>query len=164
VLTDAPSDRQVDGMDDYYRRSADALTDQRFIISEVRKRFPQSKMALVSTNRGTVTVGNVLRHAPELADLYALTSPDSIAKRHPGLADLGLPTAYEGRALVVSNQHDICRVSNFADGEHLAERNHPALIADDSSKGGGDLPTNCGGHSLHGLLGIKDRTLDDING
>jgi hypothetical protein len=142
---------------------AAVLTDRRFIIAEVRKRFPQPKIALVSPSRGTVTVGNVLQHGPELADLYALTSPDSIAKRHPGLADLDLPTAYEGRALVVSNQHGICPVSNFADGEHLAERNHPALIAEDSSKGGGDLLTNCGGHSPHGLLGIKDRTLYDIN-
>ncbi|MDN7586625.1 hypothetical protein [Burkholderia seminalis] len=75
VLTDAPSDRQSDGTDDCYRRSADALIDQRFIIEEVRKRFPQSKIALISTSRGTVTVGNVLEHAPELSDLYVLTSP-----------------------------------------------------------------------------------------
>lgn len=61
LLTDASSDRQVDGMDDYCRRSADALTDQRFIIVEVRKRFPQSKILLVSTSRGTVMVGNAPR-------------------------------------------------------------------------------------------------------
>jgi hypothetical protein len=110
------------------------LTDQRFIIAEVRKRFPQSKIALVSKSRRTVTVGNILQHGPEMADLYVLISPESIARRHSGIADLGAPTASESRAL------------------------------GDSSEGGSDLLANSGSHSPHGFLGKQDRTLDDIDG
>ncbi|MDN7586626.1 hypothetical protein [Burkholderia seminalis] len=75
-----------------------------------------------------------------------------------------MPADYTGRALVVSNQHDICPVSSFAGGKHLAERNHLAFIVEDSNAGGGDLLANCGGHSPHGFLGIEDQTLGDING
>lgn len=164
VLVDAPSDRQADGMDDYYRRSVDALTDQRLIVEQVRKRFPNSKIALVSTSRGTVTVGNVLEHVPTLADLYVLTSPESVAKRHPGIADLDVDTNYAARALIVSNRHDVCPVSDFAGGKYLAEHNRLSFIAEDSNEGGGDLLANCGGQSPHGFLGIERKTLDDING
>lgn len=164
VLVDAPSDRQYSGMDDYYRRGKDALADQKFIIEQVRKRFPRSKIALISTSRGTVTVGNVIQHAPELADLYVLTSPESVATRRPGIADLDVPPARQGSALVVSNRHDACEVSIYVGGERLAARNHLAFITEDSRQGGGDRRTDCGGHSPHGFLGIETKTLDDING
>lgn len=36
VLTDAPSDMQRDGMNDYWRRSKDTLIDQRAISAQVR--------------------------------------------------------------------------------------------------------------------------------
>ena len=39
VLTDAPSDMQRDGMNDYWRRSKDTLVDQKEIIAQVRQRF-----------------------------------------------------------------------------------------------------------------------------
>jgi hypothetical protein len=164
VLVDAPSDRQHKPMDDYYRQGKDALADQRFVIEQVRKRFPRSKVVLFSTSRGTVTVGNVLQHAPELADLYVLTSPLSIAARGPGIANLAVPPAMQQRTLLVSNRHDACDISLYVGGKRLAERNHLAFITEDSSKGGGDLKANCGGHSPHGFLGVEDKTLDDING
>ncbi|KGX30380.1 hypothetical protein [Burkholderia pseudomallei] len=164
ALTDAPSDLQNRGMDDYYRRSEDALTDQKFIIAQVRKRFPNSKIALVSTSRGTVTVGNVLQHAPELADEYVLTSPESVATRHPGIADLRVPKGYESRVLIVSNKNDVCPVAHYAGGKRLASRNDVAFISEESNEGGGDKEANCGGHSPHGFLGIERKTLEDING
>lgn len=164
VLVDAPSDRQYKPMDDYYRLGKDALADQKFVIEQVRKRFPRSKLALVGTSRGTVTVGNVLQHAPELADLYVLTSPESVAALGPGIANLAVPLAWQGRTLIVSNKHDVCRVSLYTGSERLAERNHLVFITEDSSKGGGDRRTDCGGHSPHGFLGVEIKTLDDING
>ena len=163
VLTDAPSDLQNRGMDDYYRRSDDALTDQKFIIEQVRKRFPNSKIALVSTSRGTVTVGNVLQHAPELADLYVLTSPESVATRHPGISDLKVPEGYTNRVLIVSNKHDVCPVANYAGGKYLASRNNVTFISEESNEGGGDKQSDCGGHSPHGFLGIETDVLGDIN-
>ena len=163
VLVDAPSDRERAGMNDYYRRGKDALADQQAVIEQVRKRFPTSRIALVSTSRGTVTVGNVLEHAPGLADLYVLTSPESGGMRHPGIADLDVPKGYEVRTLIVSNEHDVCPVSTFDGGKGLASRNKVAFVAEDSNEGGGDMRANCGGHSPHGFLGVEQKTLDDIN-
>lgn len=163
VLTDAPSDMQRDGMNDYWRRSKDTLVDQRAIIAQVRQRFPNSKIVLVSTSRGTVTVGNVLEHAPELADAYVLTSPESVAIRHPGIADLDVPEQYRSKVLIVSNRHDVCPVAHYAGGERLASRNNVAFITEESDEGGGDRQSDCGGHSPHGFLGIEGDTLKDIN-
>ncbi|CAB3688185.1 hypothetical protein LMG24076_02788 [Trinickia soli] len=163
VLTDAPSDMQIRGMDDYWRRSKDALADQRAIVGQVRQRFPSSKIVLVSTSRGTVTVGNVLEHAPELADGYVLTSPESVAIKHPGISDLDVPERYRSKVLIVSNKNDVCPVANYAGGERLASRNNVAFITEESDEGGGDKQSDCGGHSPHGFLGIESDTLKDIN-
>ncbi|AFQ49463.1 alpha/beta hydrolase family protein [Burkholderia cepacia] len=163
VLTDAPSDMQMRGMDDYYRRSKDALADQRAIVAQVRQHFPNSKIALVSTSRGTVTVGNVLEHAPELADGYVLTSPESVAIKHPGISDLDVPEQYRSKVLIVSNKNDVCPVANYAGGQRLASRNKVAFVTEESDEGGGDRQSDCGGHSPHGFLGIESNTLKDIN-
>ncbi|TAM51517.1 MAG: hypothetical protein EPN57_17285 [Paraburkholderia sp.] len=164
VLVDAPSDMQQRGMNDYFRRSKEALTDQRAIVAQVRQRFPNSKIALVSTSRGTVTVGNVLEHAPELADGYVLTSPESVAIKHPGISDLDVPEQYRSRVLIVSNKNDVCPVANYAGGQRLASRNNVAFITEESDEGGGDKQSDCGGHSPHGFLGIEVDTLKDIDG
>lgn len=163
VLTDAPSDMQLRGMDDYYRRSKDALADQRAIVAQVRQRFPNSKIALIGTSRGTVTVGNVLEHAPELADEYVLTSPESVAVKHPGISDLDVSEQYRSNVLIVSNKRDVCRVANYAGGKRLAARNNVAFITEESDEGGGDRQSDCGGHSPHGFLGIEGDTLKNIN-
>jgi hypothetical protein len=163
VLVDAPSDMQQRGMNDYFRRSEEALTDQRAIVARVRQRFPNSKIVLVSTSRGTVTVGNVLEHAPELADWYVLTSPESVAIKHPGISDLDVPEQYRGKVLIISNKNDVCPVANYAGGKRLASRNNVAFITEESDEGGGDKQSDCGGHSPHGFLGIERKTLEDIN-
>lgn len=106
----------------------------------------------------------MLEHAPELADAYVLTSPESVAIRHPGIADLDVPEQYRSKVLIVSNRHDICPVAHYAGGERLASRNNVAFIAEESDEGGGDRQSDCGGHSPHGFLGIEGDTLKDING
>lgn len=164
VLVDAPSDMQQRGMNDYFRRSKEALTDQRAIVAQVRQRFPNSKIALVSTSRGTVTVGNVLEHAPELAYGYVLTSPESVAIKHPGISDLDVPEQYRGKVLIVSNKNDVCPVANYAGGKRLASRNNVAFIIEESDEGGGDKQSDCGPRSPHGFLGIEGDTLKDIDG
>ncbi|WP_105132456.1 hypothetical protein [Burkholderia sp. BE12] len=163
ILTDAPSDMQGDGMNDYWRRSKDTLVDQRAIIAQVRQSFPNSKIVLVSTSRAAVTVGNVLEHAPELADGYVLISPESVAIKHPSISDLDVPEQYHNKVLIVSNKNDVCPVAHYAGGKRLALRNDVAFISEESNEGGGDRQSDCGGHSPHGFLGIESDTLKDIN-
>ncbi len=163
VLADTPSDN-AEGVNDSFRLGKDSFTDTEAIVRALRQRFPSSKIALVSTSRGSVSVGNVIERDPEIADAFVLTSPVSIARgRNAGLSGMHVDgTKY--RVLVVSNQHDACPASPLYGGQRLAEHNHFDFIAVDSTEGGGSLQADCGGHSPHGFLGIEDRVLANING
>ncbi|MEA3119713.1 MAG: hypothetical protein QOI13_2983 [Paraburkholderia sp.] len=162
VLIDKPSDN-ADGVDDSFRPGKDSFTDTATIVRALRQRFPSSKIALVGTSRGTVSVGNAIESILIMAGAFVLTSPVSIARRrNVGLSGMHVDgTKY--RVLVVSNQHDACPASPLYGGKRLAERNHFDFIAVDSAEGGGSVQADCGGHSPHGFLGIEDAVLA-ING
>ncbi|CAN0618911.1 conserved exported protein of unknown function [Burkholderia multivorans] len=161
VLFDVPSD--VADADDIFRLGTDAYEDIKATVAALRQRFPQSRIALVGTSRGTASVGNALRRDPALADAWVLTSPVALAYHGAlGIADLDVDgTRY--RVLVVSNRHDGCPTSYAAGGMRLAERNHFALMLVDSTEGGGNRKADCGGHSPHGFLGIEQQVLGSIN-
>ncbi|TDV06943.1 alpha/beta hydrolase family protein [Paraburkholderia caballeronis] len=161
VLVDTPSDH-ASGSEDLFRLGKESLADTQAIVTALRQRFPSSKIALVGTSRGTVSVGNALQRDPALADAYVLTSPVSVAQRgRPGVSGLDADGT-KARVLVVANRHDGCAASAFASGSALAERNHFAFVAVDSTEGGGDAKAECGGHSPHGFLGIERDVLDGI--
>jgi hypothetical protein len=161
VLYDTPSD-YAGGVSDKFRLSKDAITDLTVVIGELRKRYPSSKIALIGTSRGTVSVGNAIERVPTVADAFVLTSPVSVARgRGVGLSGLDVDGS-KYRVLVISNQHDACPVSPLYGGKRLAERNHFDFIAVDSTEGGG-VQADCGGHSPHGFLGIEQQVLDDID-
>ena len=161
VLYDAPSD-YADGVSDPFRLSKDSIADLKAVIGELHKRFPSSKIALVGTSRGTVSVGNAIERDPGVADAFVLTSPVTVARGHTiGISGMHVDGT-KARVLVVSNQHDACPVSPLYGGKRLAERNHFDFIAVDSAEGGGSVQADCGGHSPHGFLGIEQRVLENI--
>ncbi|RKP58621.1 hypothetical protein D7S86_01370 [Pararobbsia silviterrae] len=161
VLVDTPSD-YADGVDDTFRRSSASFADTQVVIATLRKRFPSSKIAIVGTSAGTVSVGNALDRDPTLADAFVLTSPVTIARKiGPTIADLDVDgTKY--RVLVVSNAGDRCVASPAYAAKQLAERNHFDFISVESSEGGGSKTEECGGHSPHGFLGIEVEVLKGI--
>lgn len=163
ALVDTPSDKP-ERIDDSFRLSKESFMDTKAVVAVLRQRFPNSKIALVSTSSGTVSVGNALERDPTLADAFVLTSPVTVPHRgSPSLADLDVDgTRY--RVLVVSNQHDGCVSSPSYAGKRLAERNHFDFVSVDSTEGGGDKATECGAHSPHGFLGIEKEVLGDISG
>jgi len=163
ALVDTPSDK-AQGVDDLFRLGKDSFTDTQAIVATLRQRFPTSKIALVGTSSGTVSVGNALQRDPALAEAFVLTSPVTVSHRGGGtLASLDVDgTKY--RVLVVSNQHDECVSSPAYAGKHLAEHNHFDFVQVDSTDGRGDKETECGGHSPHGFLGIEADVLGEING
>jgi len=163
ALVDTPSDN-AQGVDDHFRLSKESFTDTQAVVAALHQRFPNSKIALVGTSAGTVSVGNALERGPALADAFVLTSPVTVSHRgSPNIADLDVDgTKY--RVFVVSNQHDACVSSPAYAGKHLAERNHFDFVAVDSTEGGGDKQADCGGHSPHGFLGIEKDVLGGING
>jgi pimeloyl-ACP methyl ester carboxylesterase len=160
ALFDTPSDH-ADGVKDHFRLSKDAVKDIEATVSEIRKRFPNAKVALLGTSRGTITAGNVLKRNPAAADAYILTSPVTQAnKGQLGLSELSWPDN-KARVLVVSNEHDGCDVSPFDAAKNLASTNGFDFIAVSSnlSKRNAD---ECGANSPHGFLGIETSTLDAI--
>ncbi|NIF55116.1 alpha/beta hydrolase [Burkholderia sp. Ax-1724] len=163
VIFDTPSDHP-DGMDDPFRLSDPARQDVAAAISVLRQRYPQAKIALVGTSRGTITVGNLLKRSPDIADAFVLTSPVTVARgSQAGLSGLAWPENH-ARVLVVSNENDGCMVSPFGNARSLASGNGFAFIAVSSSAGGGSKRAECGAHAPHGFLGIEQQVLDDISG
>jgi pimeloyl-ACP methyl ester carboxylesterase len=162
ALVDTPSDK-AQGVDDLFRLGEESFTDTQAIVATLRQRFPTSKIALVGTSSGTVSVGNALERDPALVDAFVLTSPVTVSHRGGGtLANLDVDgTKY--RVLVVSNQHDECVSSPAYAGKHLAGHNHFDFVQVDSTDGSGDKETECGGHSPHGFLGIEKEVLGDIS-
>jgi hypothetical protein len=163
AIFDAPSD-SAGGMQDVFRLSADASTDVVAVVSELRKRYPDAKVALIGTSRGTITVGNVLKRHPELADAFVLTSPVTQANRgQAGLSGLGWK-GNKARVLVLSNENDGCQVSPPGAAKQIAEENGFDFISVSSSTGGGDRRSDCKAQSPHGFLGIEMKVLDSIIG
>jgi hypothetical protein len=163
VLVDTPSDK-TDGVDDLFRLSSESFVDSKAVVTQVRQRFPNAKIALVGTSSGTVSVGNALQRDATLADAYVLTSPVTVSRREGGtLAGLDADgTKY--RVLIVSNQHDECPSSPSYAAKQLADRNHFDFVSVDSDEGSGNKPSECQGHSPHGFLGIEREVLGDIQG
>jgi hypothetical protein len=158
AMFDTPSDHDA-GVDDAFRLSPQAAQDVSAAVAAARKRYPGAKVALLSTSRGTITVGSVLKRDPALADAYVLTSPVTQAHRsQPGLSAMQWP-GNKARVLVVSNQHDGCAVSPFAAAKSMAAANGFDFIAASSSAATGEP---CGPKSPHGYLGIENSVLDAI--
>jgi alpha-beta hydrolase superfamily lysophospholipase len=161
VLFDTPSDH-ADGMPDSFRLGKLTLQDVAATVTELRKRYPLAKVALVGTSRGTITLGNVLKRTPAVADAYVLTSPVTLEanSKQPGLAGMSWP-GNKARVLVLSNEHDGCRVSPFDAAKSMAADNGFDFIAVSSSESKG-RGGECGPSSPHGFLGIETKTLDAI--
>ncbi len=163
AIFDAPSDN-AGGMPDVFRLRADTVTDVGGAVSELRKRYPGAKVALLGTSRGTITVGNVLKRQPGLADAFVLTSPVTQANHgQAGLSGLSW-NGNKARVLVLSNEHDACQVSPPDAAKRMAEENGFDFVAVSSSTGGGDRKSDCKAQSPHGFLGIETTVLDSING
>jgi pimeloyl-ACP methyl ester carboxylesterase len=162
AVFDAPSDNAA-GMRDTFRLGKDATQDVEAVVQALRQRYPAAHIALVGTSRGTITVGNVLKRNPGIADAFVLTSPVTVShKGNSGLSGLD----WEGnkaRVLVLSNDNDACFVSPFSGAKRMAQRNGFDFVAVSSSQGGGDQKSDCGAKSPHGFLGIERQVLDDIH-
>ena len=163
VVFDAPSD-YARGMDDSFRLSEAQAQDVAAAVALLRKKYPDARIALVGTSRGSISVGNILKREPQVADAYVMTSPVTLPGRGgPGLAGVSWEHG-AARVLVLSNKGDGCVVSPFWSAKKMAEAGGFDFIAVSSDAGASRMPEACKANSPHGYLGIETQVLDAVNG
>jgi len=55
VVVEVPSDKLPQGMSDEFRLGPDHLTDIRAVLADMKKRFPDARVFLMGTSRGTIS-------------------------------------------------------------------------------------------------------------
>ena len=158
AIVDAPSDQLPGGMSDAFRSSPAHLADVRAVIADLRKRFPDAKVVLVGTSRGSISAASLGAALGNAIDGVILSSTVTRAdKNGPGLSDFDFATV-KGRVLVVHHVDDACRLSPYAGAQELAKR-FPLI-----SVHGGDPPRSgpCDAASPHGYLGVEGPTVAAI--
>jgi pimeloyl-ACP methyl ester carboxylesterase len=115
VLADAPSDH-APGVDDLFRHGKESFADTQAIVAKVRERFPTSKIALVGTSAGTVSVGNALERDPNIADAFVLTSPVTVSRTGGGA------TISDELAAATPAVEEVCRLPPFRLSEEKVDQ------------------------------------------
>jgi alpha/beta superfamily hydrolase len=150
VVVDAPSDRQgPQGMSDEFRLGPDHLADMRAVLADVKKRFPDDRVFLVGTSRGTISAAALAAKLGGEVQGAILTSTvtqrdrDGQALSTFNFASIKLPV------LLVHHRDDGCKPSAYWAVERLA-KSWPLI-----SVSGGDPPQSgpCDPQSPHGFFG-----------
>jgi hypothetical protein len=131
AVVDAPSDKLPQGMNDDFRLGPDHLTDIRAVVADVKKRFPDAKVFLVGTSRGTISA--------------TVTNRD---KQGSGLSTFNF-ASIKIPVLLVHHRDDGCPMSPYYNAERLS-KSFPLV-----SVSGGDPPQSgpCDPQSPHGFFG-----------
>jgi pimeloyl-ACP methyl ester carboxylesterase len=149
AILDAPSDRLPDGMSDDFRLGRDHLTDVRAVIADIKARFPQARIFLLGTSRGSISVASLARDLGNDIDGAILSStvtqPDRMGE---GLSRFDF-SRIKVPLLVVHHKDDGCRSSPY-DAARSLGRDHPLV-----SVSGGSPPQTgpCEPLSPHGFFG-----------
>ncbi len=119
AVLDAPSDQK--NMTQEYRVSRNHATDLNAVITEIRRRFPYSRLVLVAHSRGTLSAGYLLQNMADqihaavlLSGLYQVSPPGvALPSSGPGLskvkwAELKTPV------LLVHHRNDACPVAPYS--------------------------------------------------
>jgi hypothetical protein len=151
ALVDTPSDHP-NGVDDTFRLSKESFTDTQAVVAALRQRFLNSKLALVATSAGNMSMGNALDRDPTLADAFVLMSPVTVPRKGSSSLAFGSAKSAKYRVLIVSNVDDGCVSPPAFSGKRFAKQNEFEYVEVESSEGAGDRDSQCSAHSPHGLL------------
>jgi pimeloyl-ACP methyl ester carboxylesterase len=149
VIVDAPSDRLPQGMSDDFRMSATHAADIRAVIADLRKRYPDIRIDLIGTSRGTISAAPLAVALGDVVHGVVLSSTVTVATRAgPGLSRFDFATI-KVPLLFVHSRDDACRVSPYGNIARVA-REGMLLTVD-----GGDPPQSdaCEPLSPHGYFG-----------
>ena len=149
VVVDAPSDKLAQGMSDEFRLGPDHLTDIRAVLADIKKRFPDAKIYLMGTSRGTISAAALAAKLGDTIQGVVLTSTVTNRDKHgPGLSTFNF-ASIKIAVLLVHHRDDGCPMSPYYNAERLSE-SFPLI-----SVSGGDPPQSgpCDPQAPHGFFG-----------
>lgn len=150
VIVDAPSDKPgPQGMSDDFRLGPDHLADIRAVLADVKKRFPEAKVFLLGTSRGTISGAALAAKLGNEVQGAILTSTVTQRDRdEPGLSSFSF-ASIKVPVLLIHHRDDGCKMSPYWGVERLA-KSFPLV-----SVSGGDPPQSgpCDAQSPHGFFG-----------
>lgn len=149
VLVEAPSDKLPQGMSDEFRLGPEHLTDIRAVLADVKKRFPEAKIFLMGTSRGTISAAALAAKLEGEVQGAILTSTVTQRDRDgPALSTFNF-ASIRVPVLLVHHRDDGCKPCPYWAVERLA-RSWPLV-----SVTGGDPPQSgpCDPQSAHGYWG-----------
>lgn len=149
VVVDVPSDRLPQGMSDDFRLGPDHLTDIRAVIADVKKRFPDAKIFLMGTSRGTVSAAALAAKLGDSVQGTILTSTLTQRDREGQALSTFNFASIKIPVLLIHHRDDGCKWSPYWGVERLA-KSYPLV-----SVSGGDPPQSgpCDPQSAHGYFG-----------
>ncbi|MBN3762890.1 hypothetical protein [Burkholderia sp. Ac-20365] len=155
AIVDAPSD-QPDGYSDAFRASPRSAQDLAQVAASLRGRFPQAKLVLIGTSRGTISTAYVGRALPDVWDAVVHTSTLSSPARGQATPLIGFDYgSIRPRQLFVQHGDDGCFLCSYEALKRIADSGQYALI----TVHGGDVRSKpCEALSHHGFYG-KDEAV-----
>ncbi len=160
AVVDSPSDRQRAGMDDGFRTGREHVEDIAAVVKDLKQRFPQAKVFLIGTSRGTLSAAYIGRALNNAVDGVVLTSTVFYGGRR--LGGIGLAgfdfAAIRARLLFVHHQDDACRACPYHPAENLG-MTYPLITV----KGGKPAESDpCEPFAAHGYFGKEAETVAAI--
>jgi len=149
AIVDAPSDKLPQGMDDAFRLGPEHLADIRALIVDLKQRYPDAKIYLVGTSRGTISAAALAAKLGDSVQGVALSSSVTNSNKvGDGLSHFDFKTI-RIPLLFIHHRDDACSISPYHNVERIS--NKQSLI----SVSGGDPPQSgpCEPMSPHGYFG-----------
>jgi predicted esterase len=164
AVIDSPSKRK-NGMKDGFRTSNEHIIDIEAVIKYLKNNYPNQKIWLIGTSRGTESVAHLGINLKNKIDGIILTSSVTNSRKYKrgtvtldmNLEKINVPT------LIVSHKNDGCKVTPSSDSPDLYHmlnnKINKKLVY---VKGGYEEGKPCKGKSHHGFLGIENDVVDII--
>jgi len=149
AIVDSPSDKLPQGMEDSFRLGPEHLADIRALVVDLKKRFPDARIYLIGTSRGTISAAALAAKLGDSVQGVALSSSVTNAnKAGEGLSRFDFKTI-RIPLLFIHHRDDACSVSPYHNVERIS--NDQLLV----SVSGGDPPQSgpCDPLSPHGYFG-----------
>lgn len=149
AIVDSPSDKLPQGMEDEFRLGPDHLADIRALIADLKKRFPDARIYLIGTSRGTISAAALAAKLGDSVQGAALTSTvTNRDKVGEALSRFDFRTI-QVPLLFIHHRDDACFSSPYQNVERMSKT--ISLI----SVSGGDPSQSgpCDPQSPHGYFG-----------